>query len=357
VPRERRRALYSHTSAIHEAIDMTRTRRRTFLAISGFALTVAVATALPASAQAPSFPCGKAAPGSIEALICSDAALSALDRRLADVFAAAAKKAANERPPVLRAEQRGWVKGRDECWKSTDRRACVEESYLRRIAELQARYRLVTAIGPVTFACDGDRRNEIVVTFFRTDPPTLIAERGDSVSLMYQVRSASGTKYQGRNESLWEHQGVAQVAWGKGAPEMRCVPASAATVPPSATPAAALMALPVIATQPVAPGDYAGAAAVASRGGAPIEVALAAAGAFEGTTQHAIQENRGAESPAATRVTLLRDGFLDDAVRGDRWAIAMERTAAGGWRIVEVTRAWRCRRSAQQDRFDIAPCP
>jgi hypothetical protein len=117
------------------------------------------------------------------------------------------------------------------------------------------------------------------------------------------------------------------------------------------------MALPVVATQPVAPGDYVGAAAVASRGGAPIEVALAAAGAFEGTTQHATQENRGAESPTAARVTLLRDGFLDDAMRGDRWEIAMERSANGGWRIVEVTRAWRCRRGAQQDRFDIAPCP
>lgn len=328
-----------------------------FLAIGGFASMVAFAATLPAAAPGPSFPCGKASSGSIEALICSDAALSALDRRLADVFAAAAKKAANERPPVLRAEQRGWVKGRDECWKSADLRACVEESYLRRIAELQARYRLVAAIGPVTFACDGDRRNEIVVTFFRTDPPTLIAECGDGVSLMYQVRSASGTKYQGRNESFWEHQGVARVAWGYGAPEMRCVPATAAASQPSATPAAALTSLPVVATQSIAPGDYAGAAAVAGRGGAPIEIALAAAGAFEGTTQHAIQENRGAESPAATRVTLLRDGFLDDAVRGDRWEIAMERTATGGWRIVEVTRAWRCRRGAHQDRFDIAPCP
>jgi len=138
---------------------------------------------------------------------------------------------------------------------------------------------------------------------------------------------------------------------------MRCIRASGATATASATPVAALLALPVVATQTVAPGDHALATDVARRGGAPIEIALAVAGAFEGTTQHAIQENREAEAPAATRVTLVRDGFLDDAVRGDRWEIAMERAAAGGWRVVEVKRAWRCRRGAQQDRFGITPCP
>ncbi|WP_371263928.1 MliC family protein [Nitrosomonas sp. Nm58] len=48
-----------------------------------------------------------------------------------------------------------------------------------------------------------------MTTFFQTDPPTLIAERGDQVSLMYLQPSASGSKYQGRNESLWEHKGGA----------------------------------------------------------------------------------------------------------------------------------------------------
>ena len=66
-----------------------------------------------------------------------------------------------------------------------------------RITELQAKYRLVPATGPVTYACDGDPKNEVVVTFFKTDPPTLIAERGDQVSLMYLQPAASGARYQG----------------------------------------------------------------------------------------------------------------------------------------------------------------
>ncbi len=58
--------------------------------------------------------------------------------------------------------------------------------------------------------------------FFPTDLPTLYAERGDSVSLMFLQPSASGTKYQGRNETFWEHQGEAKVTWGYVAPEMHC---------------------------------------------------------------------------------------------------------------------------------------
>jgi uncharacterized protein len=176
----------------------------------------------PSDAAGPSFDCAKVEAGSIEEMICQDAALSALDRKLAEVFAAASAKAANEHPPVLKAEQRGWIKGRDDCWKSDDKRACVQTEYERRIAELQARYRLVPSKGPFAWACDGNPANEVVITFFETDPPTAIAERGDSTSMMYAAPSGSGARYVGRNESYWEHQGTATIQWGYEAPEMKC---------------------------------------------------------------------------------------------------------------------------------------
>jgi uncharacterized protein len=174
------------------------------------------------STRGPSFACDKVRPGSIPAMVCEDAELAALDRKLSGVYAAASRKASNERPPLLKAEQRGWIKGRDDCWKSDDKRGCVRNEYVRRIAELQARYRLVPGNGPIRFVCDGNPANEVVATFFRTEPPTLIAERGDGVSLMFMQPSGSGAKYQGRNETLWEHQGEATITWGYGAPEMRC---------------------------------------------------------------------------------------------------------------------------------------
>ena len=109
---------------------------------------------------APSFDCSKVEAGSIEALICQDDQLSALDRMMAAVFAAATKKASNEHPPVLKAEQRGWIKGRNDCWKSDDKRQCIQQSYKLRIAELQARYRLVRATKPVSYVCDGHLRRK-----------------------------------------------------------------------------------------------------------------------------------------------------------------------------------------------------
>ena len=195
---------------------------KTILFLSALVLAlgcwIIVGTAL---AESPSFDCSKAS-GSIEEMVCEDAELSALDRKLAGVYAAASKIAVDERPPVLKSEQRGWIKGRNDCWKSQSPRECTASAYRLRIAELQARYRLVPPKGPFWYFCNGNPRDEVVVTFFQTDPPTLIAERGDRVSLMYLQPSGSGSKYEGRNESFWEHHGEAVVVWGYGSPEMRC---------------------------------------------------------------------------------------------------------------------------------------
>lgn len=113
----------------------------------------------------------------------------------------------------------------------------------------------------------------------------------------------------------------------------------------------------VTGMQRVAEAQYADASSLASRGGTPLDIALAVAGPFEGATQHIIQVNEGAEAPTASRVTLLRDGLLDDSVRGERWEIALERSAEGAWRIKEVKRAWRCRRGAQTGSFVATRCP
>jgi uncharacterized protein len=186
-------------------------------------LVLSACFAVPAGAAAtPTFDCTKTTVDSIADLVCRDEALTALDNTLAAVYAWAAEKAHHERAPTLKAEQGRWIKALDECSKSADRRACVEEAFRRRIAEVQARYRLVPANGPVVYVCNGEPRNEISATFFLTDPPTLLAQRGGTVAVMYQEPSASGARYVGRNESFWEHQGEASIQWGTAAPTMRC---------------------------------------------------------------------------------------------------------------------------------------
>lgn len=171
---------------------------------------------------APSFDCAKVTKGSVEEHICQSPELSKLDQQMAEVYGQASAKASNEHPPVLKAEQRGWIKGRNDCWKAGDKDACIQDSYRLRIAELQARYRLIPGKGPVFYECDGQKAKEVVATFFPTDPPSATVEFGDRTSLMFQQQAGSGAKYQGRNDSLWEHHGTAVITWGYGAPEMHC---------------------------------------------------------------------------------------------------------------------------------------
>ncbi|GAA4363646.1 MliC family protein [Kangiella marina] len=175
----------------------------------------------PGKTLKPSFDCAKVESGSIEATICDQPQLAKLDNQLATVYQQALDNA-GETSKTLKAIQRGWIKGRNDCWKSSDIVSCIENSYQYRIAELQAKYRLVTFKGPIRFVCDQNPKNEFFITFFETEPPTLIAERGDQTSLMYNVSSASGAKYQGQNETFWEHQGEALIVWGYQAPELKC---------------------------------------------------------------------------------------------------------------------------------------
>ena len=110
-----------------------------------------------AQAKGPTFDCAKAQ-GEVEQLICKDEGLAALDRKLDEVYKAALAKARDDVPQLLRTEQRGWVSGRNECWKAKDAdnavyltaswtatsvRECVEARYRIRTAELQALYQLV----------------------------------------------------------------------------------------------------------------------------------------------------------------------------------------------------------------------
>ncbi|MDP3519166.1 MAG: lysozyme inhibitor LprI family protein [Hydrogenophaga sp.] len=182
---------------------------------------------VPVLHAAPSFDCARVAAGSIAERVCRDPELARLDRQLAEVYAAAQDKARNEHPATLRAEQRGWIKGRDDCWKSTDITACVAHGYQRRIAELQARYRLLPPTGTDRYACQGDSRNELLLSWFATQPATVYAERGDSVSWMFreaQPAPVGGVLYIGRNESLRLHNpDQLWLRWGVDATEITCV--------------------------------------------------------------------------------------------------------------------------------------
>lgn len=194
-----------------------------------FAAALLAAGAGPARGQSkgPAFDCAKAT-GSVEKLICGDEKLAALDRKLDGVYKAAMARAKDGMANTLRVEQRGWVKGRDECWKAKDaanpvflteswqatsERECVDAQYRVRISELQVRWRLMPADKPVFFSCENNPANEVVATFFDTDPPAASVERGDQTVIAWRVPTASGAKYEGQNVTFWTKGSEATVTW------------------------------------------------------------------------------------------------------------------------------------------------
>jgi uncharacterized protein len=187
-------------------------------ALSGLAVTAAAAET--------SFDCARAASAGEQA-VCADETLAALDRRLAAVWREALAAArgvadADTAVPRLRAEQRGWIKGRDDCWKAEiGVAACVEAAYRDRIAALQAAWMLVAAAPPVFYRCDD--RSELVVTVMASDTPTARLERGDTTVVAWRRPATEGVRYVGPfGVTLHAQDGAAAVVWDPYAPPLTC---------------------------------------------------------------------------------------------------------------------------------------
>ena len=97
-------------------------------------------TASSVHANQPSFDCSKVEKESCEAIICASDKLMGLDRELSHVYKQALVKAPKE--DMLKAYQRGWIKGRNECWKVKDAEIYMAELYQQRIKELKEKYQL-----------------------------------------------------------------------------------------------------------------------------------------------------------------------------------------------------------------------
>ncbi len=192
---------------------------------AGLSLLLVLLWAGAALALGPSYDCSGVEPGGVEALVCGDEGLSALDRELAGVYGAALLRAAGERPSTLKPEQRGWLHERDACICTPDPRQCTADSYRRRMAALTARYDLAPPVGQARFTCADQPGAVVLARFYATEPGVLVIERGGRRLLMFQERSASGARYAAQGREFWEHQGEALAIWTPGAPQVRCVQA------------------------------------------------------------------------------------------------------------------------------------
>ena len=150
----------------------------------------------------PSFDCAKA-DGAIETLICRDRQLGQLDRETTRLFELARDSAGAPfgRRDELIATERGWIKGRNDCWKASDLRACVVASYAQRIHELRQGYAAARngdsrgiSLGPFVATCT-KMNAPVGVTFINSNPALVYLQWPDNSLVLPQALSGSGARY------------------------------------------------------------------------------------------------------------------------------------------------------------------
>lgn len=162
----------------------------------------------PTGPVTPSFDCAKAE-SVAEKLVCTDYGLAGLDNRLAEVYAAELAKP--DASKDLAAYQRGWVKGRDDCWKADDKHLCVEEAYRTNIAYLQINSPGAMAATPVEFKCDDNSKPFTMAYYNNYDDKPAVIRLGNDQAIIFPQPAASGAKYGRTGIEFWEHQGNATV--------------------------------------------------------------------------------------------------------------------------------------------------
>jgi uncharacterized protein len=182
--------------------------------LTGWALGLAALPAVYLSAQtAPSFDCAKAS-GEIEQLICKDAELAALDRKMTAAYDKALRRWPAEEMPTQRATQRGWTRGRNDCWKADDKKACTVSAYRTRTVEIQITSGQLMAPSPVGYLCKGRERTPLTAAFYdNTEPPSAVLTFAADQVIAFVAPSGSGARYTAANVEFWEHQGSAAVNW------------------------------------------------------------------------------------------------------------------------------------------------
>ena len=148
----------------------------------------------------------------IEALVCEDAGLAALDRQLADVYAQALEHADDK--VTLRTGQRVWIKGRNDCGKAgvrnDDQVACVRASYQARIVDLRIQNGLVTIPKAIEYDCN-DNRVPFSAAFYTEEPRAAVLTLGDDQAIAIESPTASGTRYVAKGVDFREKAGKARV--------------------------------------------------------------------------------------------------------------------------------------------------
>lgn len=197
---------------------MTQTEPETGVArgprLAACLLAIAVAPSIPVFAVSPAFDCAKAE-GEVEQLICSDDELASMDLLLARTYSQTIQNIPKEERATFRAEQRGWIKGRNDCWKADNVRRCVEFSYQSKTVELQIIGGLVEAPEYQNLSCaeSSDASPFTLSVYDNTKPDSAVLTRGDDQVIAIKTAGGVANRYVAPNVSLILGEGEAEIDW------------------------------------------------------------------------------------------------------------------------------------------------
>ncbi len=161
---------------------------------------------LTSSSSAQSFNCSKAT-NAVEKMICSDDELKALDSKMASFYSRALAKSSAKDKRMLRTEQVGWLKARNQCAGRDGMKACIGEFYEQRISRLDpiaggpSQEPAAAASTKVIYSCNDNIVAQVVATF--TGAEKARVEFADSTWNLTRVQSGSGAKYANKDVMFW----------------------------------------------------------------------------------------------------------------------------------------------------------
>ncbi|QDF66112.1 DUF1311 domain-containing protein [Shewanella sp. SNU WT4] len=197
--------------------------------VSSIAL-IATSLLCSVNANAAAFDCSKAQ-GTVEEYICQHPELQQLDSKLNDSFSHLLSQLKGAEQSSAQAIQRGWIKGRNDCWKSDNLGQCINDSYQSRITELQIASGKVVVPAPVFYQCN---QAQLEVYFYNdTEVPAAVINllpkgQSDEQLIALLTRAASGAKYEAQNLTLWTKGDEATlIQYGKSDEQCRALDAKA----------------------------------------------------------------------------------------------------------------------------------
>lgn len=151
------------------------------------------------------FDCAKPA-NNAQQLICGDAQLSDLDRRVQTAYQQALARPGADQATLTTA-QNAFATIRDGCADFVDIRACLVEAYQTRAVELAISDPATVAPPVVGYNCPAEAGTLSAQFYNQLDPKAAVLDWKGTRVILFLQPSGSGSRYGRQGSEYWEHQG------------------------------------------------------------------------------------------------------------------------------------------------------